>query len=72
VADANRQEWGTDHFEVGVAVSGMDVSFDLAQVILTTEDGQRYKANSIPDKRRPDQAWILGMIPLVFRKQCTI
>jgi hypothetical protein len=71
VADANRQEWGTDHFEVGMAVSGMDVSFDLAQV-LTTEDGQRYKANSISDRRRPDQAWILGMIPLVFRKQYTI
>jgi hypothetical protein len=54
-----RQEWGTDHFEVEVAVSGMDVSFDPAQVTVTKEGGQSYNANSSPDKRRPDQAWIL-------------
>jgi hypothetical protein len=53
------EEWGTDHIEIEIAISGERVSFDTTQVTITTTDGQSYRARSLPDRQHPVPAWIL-------------
>jgi hypothetical protein len=54
-----RQEWGTDAFEVQIAVSDADVSLDPAQVTLVTGTGQTYRPVSVKASDRPARAWIV-------------
>lgn len=54
-----REEWNTDAFEVQIAVSGADVSFDPPEVTLVVDGHRKYAPARVAPARPPGQAWVV-------------